>query len=124
MCECSRNLFPVYACLMIFDYGPILHKSLLVNADTLFCSRHEDKGKYVQRDNAFHYQNGGSTTSVSNNNTAQEDIERKAEKDDKHRTYDWFKVNADELVAKVSKRIEDLEVLEKTAESTSSSVSH
>ena len=46
------------------------------------------------------------------------------EKDEKGKTYDWFKVNADELVAKVSKRIEDLEILERTAQSTSSSVSY
>jgi hypothetical protein len=49
-------------------------------------------------------------------------MDRTDEKDDKHEIYDWFKVNADELVAKVSKRIEDLEALERTAQSTSSSV--
>ena len=45
------------------------------------------------------------------------------EKDDKSQIYDWFKVNADELLGKASKRIEELEVLKRTAQSTSNSVS-
>ena len=52
----------------------------------------------------------------------EEEGDAKSQKDDKHGNYDWFKVNADELMAKVEKRIEDLVVLQGTAQSTSSSV--
>jgi hypothetical protein len=37
--------------------------------------------------------------------------------------FKWFKVNADEIMAKVHKRTEELEVLKRKAQSTSSSVS-
>lgn len=50
-------------------------------------------------------------------------ISEGVEKDDKHQVYDWFKVNADELLAKVSKRVEELELLKRAAQSTSTSVS-
>jgi hypothetical protein len=37
--------------------------------------------------------------------------------------YVWFKLNSNEILAKVQKRITELEVLKRTAQSTSSSVS-
>lgn len=64
-----------------------------------------------------------SSSSLSNHHGTDEHTDKKDDIDDKRETYEWFKVNAEELVAKVSKRIEDLEVLERTAQSTSSSVS-
>jgi hypothetical protein len=79
----------------------------------------DGKGKDVLQENPRNYQNSQSAASVPNNHLTEEDTH---EKDEKGKTYDWFKVNADELVAKVSKRIEDLEILERTAQSTSSSV--
>ena len=80
----------------------------------------DGKGKDVLQGNPRNYQNSQSAALVPNNHLTKEDTH---EKDEKGKTYDWFKVNADELVAKVSKRIEDLEILERTAQSTSSSVS-
>lgn len=43
--------------------------------------------------------------------------------DENKNKYDWFKVNAEEIKAKVLKRIEELEVLKRKALSTSNSVS-
>jgi hypothetical protein len=43
--------------------------------------------------------------------------------DGRKNKYDWFKLNANEILAKVDKRIAELEVLKRTAQSTSSSVS-
>lgn len=62
------------------------------------------------------------SSSFSNHQGTDEHTNNKDETDNKRQIYDWFKVNAEELVAKVVKRIEDLEVLVRTAESTSSSL--
>jgi hypothetical protein len=100
-------------------------KAMMMNNRDSFAGR-DDKGKGAER--------GGNTSSqnlceangpvfLTRKEATEEDIDQKDEKDDKHGTYDWFKINADELLAKVTKRIEDLVVLKRTAQSTSSSVS-
>jgi hypothetical protein len=81
----------------------------------------DGNGKDVLQGTPRNYQNSQSAASGPNNHLTEGDTR---EKDEKRKTYDWFKVNADELVAKVSKRIEDLEILERTAQSTSSSVGY
>jgi len=63
------------------------------------------------------------SSSFSNHHGTEEHADKTDDPDDKRQIYEWFKVNAEELVAKVVKRIEDLEVLERTAQSTASSVS-
>jgi hypothetical protein len=93
--------------------------NMMNNGDTTT----QDEGGTDSQSGHLRYSHYSHTTSsVSNHHFTDEHMDRTDEKDDKHEIYDWFKVNADELVAKVSKRIEDLEALERTAQSTSSSL--
>jgi hypothetical protein len=50
-------------------------------------------------------------------------VDEQGRVDGRKNKYDWFKLNAAEILAKVHKRIAGLEVLKRTAQSTSSSVS-
>lgn len=63
-------------------------------------------------------QHGKSHTELNGMSISEED-----DVDGNKSKFKWFKVNADEIMAKVHKRTEELEVLKRKAQSTSSSVS-
>lgn len=50
--------------------------------------------------------------------------EKEAERTKQMEKFKWFKLNADEMQARINDRIEQLEELERNAETTASSVSH
>ena len=63
---------------------------------------------------------GGGGEDDEKKRAAREQLHR--DRQDRRMEYDWFKINAEELLAKVSQRIEELEQLRRSAHTTSNSV--
>lgn len=96
----------------------ITHVEHMLDPEGIFGFKHRHGLKYP---NSIQFSQGSEASSGHSSNDAKgKNADGKGGDPD---VYDWFKINADELLSKVTGRIEELEVLRKSAETTSNSVS-